>query len=1055
MAEKQQAPNVSAFYGLRTDTPSAKCPLDYSPDCADMIFSVGGMATRPPFRAAVTMPNELVYRKEFTCKNGSVQELAVDVTGAMYVIAADGNYTQIDQVAPGCSVNSVTAYGREYMAFFNADGGCDAPRQWDGKNVYRVSQGGPGAAPTFTAVPNTSDRYAIATIEQPAQKRNTGCFYEQSSGPGTQVAGTTVTIFYEGTVGTVDQDLVDAFNSGKPVYVYVYGSSSNSPSGQIDIGPITALVTSIGADYPPNEGVDFYYFTYTVDTPAYTLINPCFISYQRTLTTLTSAVPVPGLTISDSLVLTGTSIPGYNSTWPIIDTPGSGEVTITQSSLEGGVATYSYAIASGVAPVAGQQITITGLYNGPVDPTTGNSVLNVTNGVIATATGGEFTITGFAPGTYGASAESGYGTTAGTVFTFDTGIPVLDSSTTPVLGDATGGFVIFNADPTAIVIAEGNRDAVVFFITATGLTTGVSPIARFTVPSNVNAIQVDDLPIGPPNVLGRGVAFTGANGSKYFYLDVPAEVNGIVSGTATVVMDNVTTSATFAFADLSLFGGQAIDIPGNNLFEQVPLNLPRGVEWYQDRLFWIGEANVVDNFDNLGMDGGTLSGSSLPLGWTAGNDPGAIQQVGIMPAYMVTGPNTGKLTQPAATTPAGVAIIQQNLNYALRFWTAGAAQGSFEATLSSASTMFSSTATYDLSTVPHAGYYTMAFSATMPNVIPIDLTLAIEFVGLNGMAKVRDLQMIYADNPNRNPIARPSYVANPEAYDAETGNVGPNDDPTELRAIFRLQESLYFVTAVSLFAVEAIGNSEPSSWQPYRISDDCGAFNANAVATGKGWAAWAGPSGAMWFPGGLPDRTSATITPTWMKVANVTNVFNDATYERVYFGTINAAGNLGMLTYDYHEVPLGGPGKWCPWNRPSQWISDSAAGTIFTFGSKFYTLDTAPAVADDDLGAISGYYTFAAMLAGPFRKLFSYLFLRIAGVGVLTPFLYSRNLATLAGTLAGQELSTLVDSVAEWPVNQSGRMLFLKVGQPNVQFAIEDVTVLAGNDPNAPIAGLR
>src|SRR5260370_595909 len=150
LENKIQIAGVSQFLGLRTDTPASKCPPGFSPDCSDMVFPPGGMATRNPFRALVTLPAEIVYRKEFTCKDGTTQVLALDVNGALYAVHADGTSTQIDSVSPGSSVSSVTAYGREYMSFIRGGKGSDAPRQWDGKKLYRVSQGGPGAAPTIS-----------------------------------------------------------------------------------------------------------------------------------------------------------------------------------------------------------------------------------------------------------------------------------------------------------------------------------------------------------------------------------------------------------------------------------------------------------------------------------------------------------------------------------------------------------------------------------------------------------------------------------------------------------------------------------------------------------------------------------------------------------------------------------------------------------------------------------------------------------------------------------------------------------------------------------------
>ena len=1061
MAGKTQIADISQFLGQRTDTPASKCPTNYSPDCSDMTFSPGGMATRNPFRAQITLPAEMVWREEFTCKNGTVQVIALDVNGILYSVAANGTTTVIDTVSAGSQVSSVVAYGQIYMAFFNATGGCDAPRFWDGTNIYRVSSGAPGAAPTFTPVPNTDDTYAIDTITQPASQSRGSSYFLRSAGPGSTSPGTTITVYYsDSTLAGPDADLVSAFTSGFPVYLYFDFTGGPAP-----YGPITVEVSGVGEGQPPTQPRNFYYFTFEDPTGAddYTYFDgaghPGYVAnYQRSLATLNSAVPIPGAAIGDNITITGTSEAQYNATWPIEQTPNSGDLEITQSSLTGGTANYSYNVASGVPPVVGQTITIVGLTNGPLDPTTGNSILNVTNGVIATASGGSigsFTINGFPAGTYPSAPESGDGVTAGNVFLFDPGLLTIGTANSPIFGNSVGGLVIF-ANATEISIASGRRQAVVFFIYPEEYTTGVTAITSFSIPANTKSITTNDLPIGPGPCIGRGVAFTQALGSKFFYLDVPQQVAGITMGTSTVVMDNTSTSATFTFADLALAGGQGIDLPGNNLFQQVPLNLPRGVDWYEDRLFWIGEKNTVIGLQNLGFDGGTNGTDANPLGW---NDiaVGSIAPLGISPVYVVVGPSTGEINQPAALTPAGAALIQPKLNYSLRFWNDGAGEtGLFQAYLQSASTGFSSVATYDLSTIKTAGYYTMNFSLTMPSDIPADLVFGIKYLGLVGTSKIRDMQLIYADNPNRNPIARSSYVKNPQAYDALTGDIGPNDDSTELRAIFRLQESFHFITERGLYDVQAIGNSEPSSWDPDQVSDKCGAFNANAVTTGKGWAAWAGSDGAFWYSGGIPEKTSAIIKPTWKNVANVTNVFDDSEAELVYFGLIAADGTRSMEVYDYHEVGLGGSGKWCPWNRPVRWICDSSTGTTFLFGAKFYELDAVAGVEDDDLGMIGGYYTFAPIGATMFKKQYDYLGFRINGVGPMTPFLYTQTLQGAPFTLNSFNIEDLLDTVAEWPsLSLSARLLYLKLGQAGVQFSLEDVTSLYQGDPNAPISGVR
>lgn len=1038
---------VAQFLGLRTDTPASKCPNGYSPDCSDMVFSVGGMGTRPPLRVSLTMPAAIVFDETFGARDGSTQRVVVDVNGAVWSVASNGTHTQIDSVAAGSSVASVAAYGRLYMAFFNANGGCDAPRQWDGVKLRRVAQGGPGVAAVFTPSELTSDRYPILSISQPPQQNRSSSYFLQSTGPGGTAPGTTVTFYYsDSTVAGADTDLVDAFNSGFPCYVYA--SFSGGPSEQ---GPYTVLVTSVGLGNPPGQPRQFYYFTFEVPTTAYIYYagsgHPGYTAnYQRTLAKVDTTTPVPGVAIGDNITISETSNPSWNSDWPVQQTPQSGNLAITQTSVTGGTATYNYTVASGVPPVPGQEITITGTLNA-------GGALNLTNATIASATGGaigSFTITGIAGPDYPPASESGTGITAGTEFMIEPALLVLGTSTSPIYGGSAGGFVVFAG--TAATISSGDRQAVVFFITDTGLTTAPGPIAKFTVPANTNAIAVAGLPIGPPNVLQRGIALTPANGSRFFYMPLPASVNGVITGSSTLVNDNTSATATLVFSDDALQSGIEIDIPGNNLFQQVTLDTPSGVEWYNDRLFWWGGRNKVTSLLNMEMDGGTLSGSANPLGWTVIGASGSIQQVGSAPAYVVSGPGTGEISQPAAKTATyGSPITQPNQLYAFRLWTNGTV-GNAVATLHSASTGFTATATLALA----PGYVQVNFDTATPAKIPDDLTLDFKITGLAAgqSAAVRDLQLIYANNPNRNPIARGSYTANPEAYDQETSNIGPGDDNTELRAAFVLEESLHFLTAKGLYFVSAIGNSEPSSWDVKQISDDCPAFHANSVTTGQGWAAWAGSLGffkygvfAPGYFGGLPQNLSNLIAPTWKAIAGINNVWNDPAAQRVYVAT-----TTNLLVLDYHEMLEQGPAKWCPWNRAPRWVSSSG----FAIGAKVYTLDTANGVADDDLGNIGGYYTFAPFGASMFQKQYDYMGFQISGTGPMTPFLYTKTLTDTPQTLAMSDLEDLIDTVAEWPtLGVKGRLLYLKLGQLGVWFRTEQVASSYQPDPNAPVSGAR
>ncbi len=199
----------------------------------------------------------------------------------------------------------------------------------------------------------------------------------------------------------------------------------------------------------------------------------------------------------------------------------------------------------------------------------------------------------------------------------------------------------------------------------------------------------------------------------------------------------------------------------------------------------------------------------------------------------------------------------------------------------------------------------------MPSTIPDDMTLT---VTVNG--SVRDLQMIYADNPARNPLARWSYVQNPEAYDALTGNAGPNDDATELRATAVLQESLHFITQKGLYSVQQVQTKS----LPRGMWTESPTSAARSMPIQLLPAKDGSPSVVRRdFTGsrdGFQTNVSAIIAPTWRGYAGITAMWNDPIFERVYIGLIDVNGNKLMQSYDYHEVQFGGPPKWCPWRRP-------------------------------------------------------------------------------------------------------------------------------------------
>ena len=82
------------------------------------------------------------------------------------------------------------------------------------------------------------------------------------------------------------------------MYLYMEFTGSGIPTQ----GPYVVQVTSIGLASPPGQPRKFYYFTYTLPTSAYQYYqgsghSTYTVTYQQSLATLTTTVPVPGLAV--------------------------------------------------------------------------------------------------------------------------------------------------------------------------------------------------------------------------------------------------------------------------------------------------------------------------------------------------------------------------------------------------------------------------------------------------------------------------------------------------------------------------------------------------------------------------------------------------------------------------------------------------------------------------------------------------------------------------------------------------------------------------------------
>jgi len=143
---------LSLFSGTDSELSPPDCPEGISPDNQDVAFLPGSVQSRPAVRRMLTtaVPYTIVYTKTYLQPNGDPVTLFFDSGGFLWVEDVNnspGVYTQVASLSPDSFAQSVTAFGREYIAFSDLIHGTGTPYQYDGTYLDRVSQDGPGAPP--------------------------------------------------------------------------------------------------------------------------------------------------------------------------------------------------------------------------------------------------------------------------------------------------------------------------------------------------------------------------------------------------------------------------------------------------------------------------------------------------------------------------------------------------------------------------------------------------------------------------------------------------------------------------------------------------------------------------------------------------------------------------------------------------------------------------------------------------------------------------------------------------------------------------------------------
>jgi hypothetical protein len=694
--------------------------------------------------------------------------------------------------------------------------------------------------------------------------------------------------------------------------------------------------------------------------------SPNGASENGFLVTITASA-AHGLSAGQSVTVAGVGIAGYNGTFPVASAPSSTQFTYIAGAsglaASGGgtaasaTATIQTAAAHGF--VVGQLVTTTSIgiagYNGTFAIT---SVPDSTHFTLTAATGG--------------LAASGGGTAS-----------------------AAGS------------IAAGVHQVCVIFKTRQGYLTKPSPATSWTASGGKRAV-VANIPTGPSNVVARILCFTGGGGASFFYVGAGATL----FGGNMIVNDNITTSAVVDFSDAILLAATNVD----NLFRLVELGCCAGAIDYAQRLFWWGERNKLNNFVNLGFDGG-FTGPSLPhypLGWTP--DPvfapgGTDEQTFVVSgaAYSIVGNGStatrGMMTQSAVQDALGAPLIQANTDYTMRARCARNStltQGNLRVNLFSASAGINTTGlqlTPAQLTTTYAEY-TAQLTAPL-TTIPGDLVLRVyadTTPNQNGQLYIDSIEIFPTAQPLNTSLVRASRVEDPESYDGINGllSIAENNGQA-IRAAFKLRERLYFVKEHSLHATQDDGTNEPALWSIAEISRRLGTPSVRGVGIGEDWVVIAHRTGLYIFNGGEPIKISQEIQPTWNQInwqyGHTLWVTVDTKERRIFvgapMGSATSPNKILMLDYrdlDSAEDIAGRPPvnitltgrktatdktrKWSPWTIAANscaLIERSDGTSLVAIGGgspgiggggatgKVYQLNAAQ--LSDDGTAIPSYYT--------------------------------------------------------------------------------------------------
>jgi hypothetical protein len=909
----------------------------------------------------------VTYQKTFVTPAGVEKNLYLTSDGSLTVVeevAGVQTATLLTSVAPGSYASSVSSFGKELIAFHNNLYGTDTPRIYDGQFLDRATQCGPGAPPTIQSIAlppsdlTSAGGSAVAIVSvTPTDPINIGgtiyyttitvvtaVAYVFVSGQVVELTGTTEAQ-YNGFLNTISLIDTVTFKMGYNQTTFTTATGGNASLYGSTLVRTNNLVTATTAT-PHNLNVGYQaQISGVIPSDIGGGITSIVLNNVENpgIATVTTTTP-HGLQPENVIAITG--VPDSTVGGAIATVQRSAQIATIQTTAAHGlslgsvvnVATsanhtfdgqwsvlaiidnFTFTYAQVEADQANTVDAGTVSYLWPLSQTTGIQTQDLFS-VLSTPTDTTFTVSlNYTSGTW----------TGGTIsFAWDGTFFVTNviSSTSfqyrqygPNISTSSVGTVTPFGQA-----APGKHQMVVMFQTRQGLITAPSPATTF-IANGGQYLVLNGVPLGPADTIARILAFTGTDGDNFFYIPVPAFISGLTVSTSTVIADNVSTSVTLDFSDNTLFSSIAIDAPGNNLFALGVLGPVLGVDAYASRAAWFGMRNSIQNFLNLGFEGGYLN-LNTPLGWTPLDNHGSLVATDTGMAWEITGVglianNIGIIRQPAFVDSYNVPILQGNTQYSvqlkLKVPVVGVS-GSVGVALFDTGT--NTTITFALIPVSsletHGKFFTVDFPVNTPDVISPTTVFQVytTFTPAGFKVDIDDIE-IY---PTLNPFLTTywwSYINLPDSLDLVTGQFGAASDPTYIQSSFTYRDAFLFLTQFGLYESRDLPNLEPAQWEVRQVSTNCGSCGPRAITTGENFSTWVtSPStqppvgrGLYLYTGGAVYKLSQEIQPDFDRVnPNYEQsiwVTNDAINRRIYVGLpLDTAQSPNVIyVLDYREM---------------------------------------------------------------------------------------------------------------------------------------------------------